>query len=203
MQSAKLKKDWSLTPDAFHQFLRWLDEGGDSEGETYLEMRRRLVAYFDRKNCAAPDELADETMNRVARRLADEGAIETETPAKYCYTVARFVFLEHLRARAKEQQFRSEERTEASAGRENPDHQEREERTRTCLERCAGKLDAKSRELILRYYGGRRGEKIDNRRAQAGELGLTANALAIRACRIRDQLELCVRECLTHHETIS
>ena len=203
MQNAKLQKDWSLTPEAFHQFLRWLDEGGDSEGKTYLEMRRRLVTYFDRKNCTAPDELADETMNRVARRLADEGAIETEAPAKYCYTTARFVFLEHLRARAKEQQFHSETRTESHRERENPDLREKEERMQACLEQCAGKLEAKNRILILRYYRGRQREKIENRRAQASELGMTANALAIRACRIRDQLELCVRECLTHHETIS
>ena len=55
-------------------------------------MRHRLVLYFDRKNCAAPDELADETMNRVARRLEEEGTIQTEAPAKYCYSTARFVF---------------------------------------------------------------------------------------------------------------
>jgi len=28
--------------------LEWLDDGIDSQGEKYLEMRRRLVAYFDR-----------------------------------------------------------------------------------------------------------------------------------------------------------
>ena len=66
-------------------------------GLKYLEMRRRLVSYFDRKNCATPDELADETLNRVARRLEEEGAIESETPARYCYIVARFVFMEYLR----------------------------------------------------------------------------------------------------------
>ena len=78
MQETKLKKDWSLTPGAFHRLLTWLDEGADSEGQKYLEMRRRLVAYFDRKNCPAPDELADETLNRVARRLEEERATRTE-----------------------------------------------------------------------------------------------------------------------------
>jgi len=59
------KKDWVLTPDAFDQLLQWLDQGTSSSGESYLEMRRRLVAYFNRKHCPAPDELADETLNRV------------------------------------------------------------------------------------------------------------------------------------------
>lgn len=69
-----------------------------SDGQNYLEMRQRLVAYFDRKNCSAPNELADETLNRVTRRLEEENLTDSEAPAaKYCYIVARFVFLEYLR----------------------------------------------------------------------------------------------------------
>jgi hypothetical protein len=60
-----LKKDWILNQNAFQQFLQWLDGHTDSKGENYLEIRRRLVLYFDHKNCASPDELADETLNRV------------------------------------------------------------------------------------------------------------------------------------------
>ncbi|MGH9902780.1 MAG: hypothetical protein ACRD68_13310, partial [Pyrinomonadaceae bacterium] len=82
---AKTKKDWALTESAFGRLLDWLDEGVDSGGEKYMEMRRRLVAYFGRKNCQAPGELADETLNRVARRLEEEGAITDATPAHYCY----------------------------------------------------------------------------------------------------------------------
>src|SRR2546426_1678319 len=91
------KNDRTLTPGAFHKLLNWLDEGANSEGQKYLQMRQRLVAYFDRKNCLTPDELADQTLNRVARRLEEESVIESDTPAKYCYIVARFVFMEHLR----------------------------------------------------------------------------------------------------------
>src|SRR5437773_7282134 len=76
-----VRKDWQLTQPVFRRLLRWLDQGPGSEGQQYLEMRRRLVAYFDRKNCSGPDDLADETLNRVARRLEEEGHIEAETPA--------------------------------------------------------------------------------------------------------------------------
>ena len=91
------KSDWVLTQNAFRQLLDWLDEGLNSDGSRYLEIRRRLVLYFDRKNCLTPDELADETLNRVARRIEEEGGISTDTPAHYCYIVARFVLLEDLR----------------------------------------------------------------------------------------------------------
>src|SRR5215470_5993912 len=62
------KADWSLSESSFARFLEWLDEGEDSQGQKYLDMRRRLVTYFDRKNCLAPDDLADETLNRVMSR---------------------------------------------------------------------------------------------------------------------------------------
>ena len=46
---AELKKDWTLKPEAFRQLLSWLDGGSDSGGETYVEVRRRLRSYFERK----------------------------------------------------------------------------------------------------------------------------------------------------------
>jgi hypothetical protein len=64
-----------------------------------------------------------------------------------------------------------------------------------CLETCASKLDGSSRELIFSYYFGKAREKIDNRRSMAAKLGISVNALAIKACRIRTKLEACVGKC--------
>jgi DNA-directed RNA polymerase specialized sigma24 family protein len=203
VQNILLKKNWSLTPTAFSGLLSWLDQGGNSEGQSYLEIRRRLVAYFDRKNCRAPDELADETMNRVARKLEELGTIETETPAKYCYVIARFVFLEDVRARAKDLQLRGQLLHEGANSPGDPSQDETMQRRMDCLRQCAAKLDETNRQLILRYYFGEEKIKIDNRRALARELGITPNALTIRVCRIREKLEQCVRECADGHETIS
>ena len=44
-------------------------------------MRRRLVRYFERKQCLDADALADDTLNRVSRRLEEEGAITDASPA--------------------------------------------------------------------------------------------------------------------------
>jgi RNA polymerase sigma factor (sigma-70 family) len=192
------KADWTLSEASFSRFLKWLDEGTDSEGRNYIEMRRRLVSYFDRKNCLSPDDLADETLNRVARRLEEEGTIESETPAKYCYTVARYVFLESLRSN-QDQHKSIDEVTERKkkefAAPETNDGKELKEKMLACLEQCTAKLDPQSRDLIIRYYYGKERAKIDNRRAMAEALGISVNALSIRACRIRDRLEECVRKC--------
>jgi DNA-directed RNA polymerase specialized sigma24 family protein len=194
-EKLRQRNDWAMTPPALDRLLKWLDEGTDSEGQRYLEMSRRLVAYFDRRGCAAPEELADETLNRVARRLEEEGRIETETPAKYCYIVARFVFLEHLRTSQKSSLVLSEIQ-QHSAHSQTAQADDAREKMLDCLDRCLRKLTSPERDLITRYYIGKERIKIDNRRSLAESLGITMNALSIRACRIRDKLEECVRRCV-------
>jgi DNA-directed RNA polymerase specialized sigma24 family protein len=186
------KADWILTQSAFRQLLDWLDEGVNSDGTRYLEIRKRLALYFDRKNCLTPDEMADETLNRVARRLEEEGAISTDTPAHYCYIVARFVLLEDFR-RSPEKPI--DEKIPAIS--DATDQQQETERRFGCLERCMETLDPDERTLIVNYYQGEQRAKIENRRAIALKLGMTVNALSIRACRIRTKLENCVRKCLS------
>ncbi len=198
--SLKPKKDWTLNAPALNRLLNWLDDGEGSEGQKYLEMGRRLVGYFDRKNCLTPDELADETLNRVARRLEEDGITEGDTPAKYCYIVARFVFMESLRATKKNDALLEDVRRQPHGnyvtGFEADDTKDTKEKMLNCLEQCTGRLEPLNRELITRYYTGKERVKIENRRRLAQDLGISVNALSIRACRIRDKLEACVRQCL-------
>lgn len=189
----KQRKEWTLSPSAFSNFLAWLDEGANSEGQKYLEIRQRLVNFFDRKNCLRPNQLADETLNRVARRLEEEGTIESETPAKYCYIVAKFVFLEYLRSDSKESVSIDEVQLKSN---NNSDEKELKEKQLNCLETCTGKLEPENRQMIFQYYYGEERVKIENRRALAQGLGISVNALSIRACRIREKLEGCVKKCV-------
>jgi DNA-directed RNA polymerase specialized sigma24 family protein len=194
------KSNWIATEGSFAALLEWLDQGFDTNGAAYLEVRRRLVTYFDRKGCRDADDLADETLNRVQRRLEEEGSIESESPAKFCYAVAKFVFLEYARSgRAREvsEEFIDRGSTEYLA-REGPDEDELNERERSlhCLERCMAELDDQRRELVISYYQGELRAKIENRRRLAAKFGLTLNALTIRTFRIRERLENCVRNCI-------
>ena len=194
------KKDRTLTSHTFQGLLGWLDEGTNSDGQKYLEMRSRLVSYFDRKNLSNVDELADETLNRVARRLEDEGAIESETPAKYCYVVARFILMEHLRETQKErvmvESISQHQPSQTVAEHHSNQEIEIKEKMLNCLENCTLQLDPVNHKIITRYYVGKERAKIENRRELAASLGITVNALSIRACRLRDKLEVCVRQCL-------
>jgi DNA-directed RNA polymerase specialized sigma24 family protein len=199
-----LREERVLTEHGFSRLLEWLDDGAaDSNGEAYLEMRRRLVSYFDRRNRPSPDELADETLNRIARTLEQDGEIAVRPPARFCYVTAKFVLLEDVR-----------KREHANLSLEGPggmtinapgltvtldpaddDEAATKEQRLDCLERCLETLKPEQRTLIVDYYRDARREKIERRRDLARQLGVSMNALAIRACRIRDALEACVEGC--------
>lgn len=196
-----MKKHWILSQSAFQQFLYWLDEGADSHGENYLEMRRRLVSYFDRRNCLSPDDLADETLNRVARKLAEAGQITDASPSQYCYIVAKFVLLESFRA-PENRQSNIDDLSPARQSKSNlsvspfPDTvQATGDRRMNCLETCLNNLPGNDQKMIVNYYQGEQRSKIDGRSLLAKSLRISTNALAIRACRLRSKLEACVKKC--------
>jgi DNA-directed RNA polymerase specialized sigma24 family protein len=195
-----------LTQVAFARLLTWLDDGVDSHGEMYLEIRRRLANYFDRRHRPAPDDLADETLNRIARTLEEVGEISVRPPARYCYVVARFVLLEDLRQREHtplvfDEPWSIDALTNISGRRhESAEQTALRERRLDCLERCLEKLKPEQRELIIDYYRDTRRQKIERRREMAKRMGITTNALGIRACRIRDALEACVSACCEEEE---
>ncbi len=189
-----------LTQLAFTRLLEWLDDGVDSHGDRYLEMRRRLVSYFDRRNRPNADELADETLNRISRTLEQTGAIATKPPARYCYVVARFVLLEDLRRSRKHVPLDEPRSIEASRAHSTYVDESNErlmlrEQSLDCLDHCLRQLKPEQRDLAIEYYRDARRQRIDRRRDLATRLGITMNALAIRACRIRDALLTCVEGC--------
>jgi len=193
-----LREEPAITQLAFTRLLAWLDDGVHSNGERYLEMRRRLVSYFDRRNRPAAEELADETLNRVARTLAQTGAIATKPPARYCYVVAKFVLLEDLRRERRHVPLDETWHVDSArpAPRAVPDSGVMlKEQRLDCLDRCLQELKSEQRELIVEYYADDRRQKIERRRDLATRLGITMNALGIRAFRIRDGLMACVESC--------
>src|SRR5262245_21126583 len=163
-------------------------------------MRRRLVSYFDRRDRRAPDELADETLNRIGRTLVQTGVIATKPPARYCYVVARFVLLEDFRRERNHLHLDEPRIAEASRPRSirlvEPDESElaREDHLDR-LDYCLQQLPEAQRDLIVGYYRESRRQKIEDRRELARKLGITMNALGIRVSRIRESLRRCMQAC--------
>ncbi|HET9834512.1 MAG TPA: hypothetical protein VFP91_22465 [Vicinamibacterales bacterium] len=197
--SPNLKRDWVPTRRAFDRLLVWLDDGVDSAGQGYLDMRRRLVRYFERKRCVDPDHLADDTLNRVMRRLQEEGTITAASPAQYCHIVAKFVLLEYVRQGA-QTHARQPLPADWVLAVQTSGQSDSSQSLHDCLERCLGELEPDEALLILEYYQGEQRAKIERRRRLAVEFDLSPNALSIRACRIRDKLEACINRCRAGRE---
>jgi DNA-directed RNA polymerase specialized sigma24 family protein len=182
-----------LTAEALARLLAGLDDDRDRAGEVYEALRRTLVKFFDWRGATHPEECADETLDRLARRL-DEGAAITD-PALYARGIARLVLLERWR-RPEERALR----TDASQLALLPapatvDPLDVEPRS-ACFGRCLDELPEDARRLILAYYAGSGRLKIEARKRMAEALRLTENALRSRAQRIRDRLERCTARCL-------
>src|SRR5512138_898422 len=87
--------EWTLTEEAFTRLLAHLDPERERAGEKYETLRLTLMKFFDWRGAHFPDEYADETLNRVARRI--ESGETIRDIATYCHGVARMIFLEALR----------------------------------------------------------------------------------------------------------
>jgi len=186
-------RDWVLTGEALDRFLACLDANPDHAGRKYEAIRQKLVKIFDWRGARFPEECADETINRVVRKL--EHGQEIRDIPTYCQGVARLVFLESLKKAENRQVSLDELKTVPMAEVSSDDDTVQ----RKCFVRCLGELPGESRQLILQYYEDERRLKINNRQAIADKLGIPLNALRSRVQRIRDKLEQCVTHCLARY----
>jgi DNA-directed RNA polymerase specialized sigma24 family protein len=182
----------ALTSEAFSKLLALLDADRERAGERYEDLRRTLIRFFEWRGAPFPEEQADETFNRVARRLEEGVAIKNV--GGYCYEVARLVCLEARKGNdGRHEQL--DLNTPSVAGADDAEAAVERERLLECLEHCLSRLPDESRALIVEYYRDDKRDRIERRKSLADALGLRREALANRAQRLRDKLERCVKQC--------
>jgi DNA-directed RNA polymerase specialized sigma24 family protein len=184
------KKEWQMTQEEFSKFLAWLHPDRDRAGETYEKIRHRLIKIFVSRTCTNSEELADETINRVVRKIQEIADNYVGERIPYFIAVANKIHLEYLRKKPVPQTLPLLE--SSSWAEEEYD----------CLEECMEHLTQRSKELVLEYYREEKHEKINLRKQQADKLDIPLNALRIRACRIRAKLESCVIDCLRQRAAV-
>lgn len=181
-----------LSPSGFQKLLSFLDADLERAGERYEDLRRRLLIFFEGRQCGhASEVLADRTIDVVAAKLSDglELASSFIDVLRYSLAVARNVLKDHAKRP------RTDPLTTDPAAAPEFDVPGDNARIQ-CLEHCLGTLAPESRRLILDFYVGERRTKIDNRARMAEDLDITPNALRRRTHMIRMRLETCVRECV-------
>jgi DNA-directed RNA polymerase specialized sigma24 family protein len=176
------------TRTPFDALLRRLGRDG-TEGPAYETLRRRLIRFFRVYAPGEADELADVSLDRLARKI-HEGTEVVNVPL-YALGIARMVLHE---ARARGARRRNAEADPTLV----PDEQDAQatgelEAALAALSACLDAAGAEPRALILDYYGADGAERIATRQRLAGERGISINALRNRALRLREALEDCVR----------
>lgn len=184
------RQKWTLNQEAFDKLLIALDEDRESAAKKYLEIRSNLTRFFEWRGCSFPEDHADETINRIAKRVAEGEVILNHSG--YAMGVARLLLLEINKGRQREQLALAEIGTAGEAYMEPDDGEGR----LVCLRSCLEGLSSDNRQLILEYYQGEKGEKIKNRKKLLENLGIPVNTLRMRALRLRERLQLCVEQCL-------
>jgi DNA-directed RNA polymerase specialized sigma24 family protein len=180
----------ALTAEKFEGLLQRLDCDRDRAGARYEEIRRKLIRFFLWRYCRDAESLVDETLDRVAGKLAEDRATIRNITA-FVWGVARNVRQEAVRRDARTvplPDFSLDDGLFAGAWTpaDPPGHAGDQERIR-CLRKCIQSLSEGDRRLLVTYHltGGRR---ADERRRLAQEIGITQGALRIRATRLRFKL---------------
>src|SRR5215213_117778 len=177
----------NINKKEFEKFLHWLDADREAAGQKYELIRSSLIRIFYTRGCYdAAEELADDCIDRVIKNI--DKIVETceVEPARYCYGVAKNVFLEYLR-RPKTEELPVDIMAQIEA-----DITETKTDVR-CLYQCLRKLKREQRRLIVKYYEGGKGDNIKRRKDIEQELNITNETLRIRVYRIKTFLHECLR----------
>jgi len=175
-----------LADTPFDDLLAWLDPDRDVAARKYETIRAGLIRIFVAKGFSDAEDLADEVITRVIRRLPEIRDGYVGEPARYFHGVARHLILETYR--------RKEIAIDVSpvAWLQTTNRSDEYD----CLMRCLQFLAREKRELILDYYVYEGHDKVEQHKIMAQELGISKGALRLRAHHIRSGLETCVRQCV-------
>src|ERR1700752_4846813 len=168
------------TPKApFDELLEWLDPDREKGGQRYEAIRAGLIRMYVARGVSDAEYYADETIDRVIKRLPEIKAHYVGDPARYFHGVARNIVMEAGR--------RKEVPMEVLPQDLAPEPSRSD--TSECLTKCLQQLPPDKQEFILDYhlYHGR--EKVVHHRQMATELSITEGALRTRAHHLRVSLE--------------
>jgi DNA-directed RNA polymerase specialized sigma24 family protein len=181
-----------------NRLLMRLDSEPAKAWEKYRGLRCRLMKFFEWNQCAFPEELADEVLDRVARKPQEE---EIRDVTEFVIGVARNLRLEAYKKSQRETHI--EDRPGGQESLADPRDHEQEivadldhQNSLACLRECLGNLRSADRTLALDYYSAQDEKQKVHRQKLASAGGITMIALRVRANRLREKLEQCVSTCL-------
>jgi len=179
-----------LTPENFERLLLCLNSNREKAGEEYFLLWQKMREYFAARGSVHPEELADETVSRLAKKIAD--GEEIRNIYKYSYGLARLIWMESLRKH--ENSHVSFEDAPVLPFADALPILMKEENA--CYLHCLHQLTNEEKNLIVEYWEQENDDlHYEARKHQAEKMGISSTALRIRVFRIRKKLEDCLMYC--------
>jgi len=174
--------------------LSWLNRDPNEAAKKYEEIRSALIKRFQQLHSRSePEELANTTFDRVAKKLPKIIETYVGPPDPYFFSVAYYVYKEDLR-KPIAMPLPDIDLSAAPV----PDVEEEFEKDAlySCLQECMEELSQSNRLMIRDYYYGERQEKIRRRKELAERMGIKLSNLRLKAQRVRNALKKCIVECM-------
>jgi hypothetical protein len=182
------KTGYTLSPEAFAQFLELLSPDTEEAGHLYTRLHEKLTGFFSFKGISDPVNAADETIDRAAIKIAAGATVPDVN--KYCSGIARNIARERFR-RAQREDSTFHRFIENLANHSD----EQVERIERVLKPCFEQLTPEDQSLLLAYCQIMRGRaRAEYRRQLAKTLQSTVLALRMRITRLRSNLAECVKK---------
>jgi len=189
-------EDNEVSREGFKRFLARLDTDPARAWEAYAQLRLALLTYFQHNRCSDCQQLADETLDRIAKKPDDYPIVNV---AEFAFGIARNVRREAARKAALRRDL-------AEAEEEKPEHKEANPedtivsrldmaRRLACLRRCMAALPPEEKQLFQQYHLAESEALDEHRQRLAKALGVSWATLRMRISRIRKKLENCFENC--------
>jgi DNA-directed RNA polymerase specialized sigma24 family protein len=176
--------------ESLKQLLSLLHPDEAQAAVEYQNLHQRLARFFDWNNAQDPAALADEALDRLARRATDPAAREgVKNLSAFALGIARHLLQEESRRQQKMVDISRHWQVIESARTREPETEALDE----ALQHCLAAMRPERRRLIEAYYSYSESEKIKTHQQLAEAEGLSLNALRNRALRTRQELEICIR----------
>jgi DNA-directed RNA polymerase specialized sigma24 family protein len=192
-QPSRMKINSQISSEDFENLLAWFSPDRDEAGKKYEQVRQGLIRYFRYRGSQETEALADETINRVARKLHEFNFDKEVKLMTYFYSFASRIRLEELTEKSKrENTLASADYLESLAADDAP---ERKEEIFDCLDHCLKQLGPADAALVVEYYSRDKKEKIAVRNDLAARLRMKVSTLHTRVHRLRFALRDCIKQC--------
>jgi DNA-directed RNA polymerase specialized sigma24 family protein len=182
-----------MTQESLEHLLNRLDNNREEAGIKYISLRRDLMNFFRLKGHLIPEEASDETLDRVAARLAM--GEQVQDIRSYSYGVARYIQLEHRRKQARAQVALESYKHFQSA------NEAVDEGRFKLLAKCLEEISPQDRSLLTTYYEDLvSSERTRRRNELSAHLGYSSSQLRLRVHRLRRKVENCVQRLFRHQD---